>query len=145
MGASGWDYLVPFAGSVATTLERLRADVFAAGDYYTPRGEDHPKPATEEELWSDEWVQESMTHSILDVFEVGSGDPTGFEALGKTFEVTEAECERIFGTPRATPADLARGFDALEPLLTMRGVGRHVVGYADGRPDQVLFFGYSGD
>jgi hypothetical protein len=152
VGASGWDYLVRFDGSVATTLEQLRAEVFAAGNYSWPGGDDRPKPATEDELWADERVHESMTHSILDVFEVGTGDPAGEEAFGNTFEVTAVECERIFGTTRVTADDLARmprpeghPMAALDPLLTHRGVGRHVIVHAAGVPDQILFFGYSGD
>jgi hypothetical protein len=149
MGASGWDYLTPFADSAAATLERLRAEVFAAGDYYLPGGEDRPKPATEDELWADESVRESMTHSILDIFKVGTGDPAGSRAFGRTFEVTEAECAQFLGTTRPTAQDLARlepdPLTALDPLLTDRGVGRHLIIYAAGVPDQVFFFGCSGD
>lgn len=152
MGASGWDYLVPFNGNVATTLEQLRAEVFAAGDYYWPRGDDRPKPATEAELWADEWVRDSMTHSILDVFKVGTGDPASMDAIGETFEVTAAECDRMFGTAQVTADDLARlplmdedATVALDPLLTLRGVGRHLIVYAAGVPEKILFFGYSGD
>jgi hypothetical protein len=149
VGASGWDYLVPFHESAAATLERVRAEVFATGDYYWPGGEDRPKPATEDELWADESVRESMTHSILDIFKVGTGDPADRRAFGKTFEVTDAECARLLGTTRPTAADLARlepdRFEALDPLLTDRGVGRHLIIYAAGEPDQVYFFGCSGD
>ncbi|MEV4514517.1 hypothetical protein AB0K00_36845 [Dactylosporangium sp. NPDC049525] len=149
MGASGWDYLVPFHGSAAETLARLRADVLAAGDYYWPDSRDRPKPLTEDELWADEAVRESMTHSILDIFEVGTGDPAERKAFGRTFEVTDAECERMLGTTRPTADDLARlepdPLEALDPLLTNRGVGRHLIIHADGEPDQIFFFGCSGD
>ncbi|WP_327008976.1 hypothetical protein OHA72_17995 [Dactylosporangium sp. NBC_01737] len=149
VGASGWDYLVPFHESVAVTLQRLRAGVLAEGDYYWPDGRDRPKPATEDELWADESVRESMTHSILDIFQVGTGDPADRRAFGRTFEVTDAECARFFGTARPTADDLARlepdPPEALNPLLTDRGVGRHLIVYADGGPDQIYFFGCSGD
>jgi hypothetical protein len=142
MGASGWDYLVPYDGGVAATLKRLRADVFAAGDYYWPDSRNRPKPATEEELWADENVRESMTHSILDIFAVGTGDPDGERTFGRTFEVTEAECAAVFGTPHPTANDL--GAD-LELLLAGRGVGRHLIVHGADGPAQILFFGATGD
>jgi hypothetical protein len=148
VGASGWDYLVPFKDSAAATLRQVRADVFASGDYYWPR-EDQPKPATEAELWADEDVRESMTHSILDVFEIGEGDPAGRKAFGRTFAVTDDECKRMLGTAQPTADDLRRlepdPLTALDPLLTDRGVGRHLTVYAAGVPDQIFFFGATGD
>ncbi|GAA3223375.1 hypothetical protein ACFO1B_36305 [Dactylosporangium siamense] len=146
MGASGWDYLVPYDGGVEAALKRLRAEVFASGDYYWTYGEDRPKPATEEELWADHNVRESMTHSVLDIFEVGTGDPWGGRTFGKTFEVTEAECTAVFGTPRPTADDL--GSDLEEPtqqLLAERGVGRHLIIHGADGPAQILFFGATGD
>jgi len=66
--------------------------------------------------------------------------------------VSAVECERIFGTTQVTADNLARmprpdghPTAVLDPLLTHRGVGRHLVVYAAGVPDQILFFGYSGD
>ncbi|GAB3859824.1 hypothetical protein ACFPIJ_28395 [Dactylosporangium cerinum] len=146
MGASGWDYLVPYDGGVAATLQRLRADVFAAGDYYWPYGSDRPKPATEEELWADRNVRESMTHSVLDVFEVGTGDPRGERTFGRTFEVTDAECTAVFGTAHPTADDLPPDLEGpIEALLTGRGVGRHLIIHGADGPAQILFFGATGD
>ena len=33
MGASGWDYFVPYEADISAALQRLREDVFARGDY----------------------------------------------------------------------------------------------------------------
>lgn len=33
MGATGWDYFVPYQPDISTALQRLREDVFARGDY----------------------------------------------------------------------------------------------------------------
>jgi hypothetical protein len=49
MGASDWDYSVPYREDVAAALEQLRADVYARGEYY----EERPDPSlqlTEEEF-----------------------------------------------------------------------------------------------
>jgi len=35
MGASGWSYFVPYEADISAALQRLRADVFARGDYAT--------------------------------------------------------------------------------------------------------------
>jgi hypothetical protein len=40
MGASGWDYFVPYEANVSTALQRLREDVFARGDYDSGPSED---------------------------------------------------------------------------------------------------------
>ncbi|GAB3859791.1 hypothetical protein [Dactylosporangium cerinum] len=149
MDAPEWQYLVPFSGSVAAALAQLRADLFTPDDYYWPHGGDRLKPTAEDELLSDGWILEDSTHSILDIFEVGVGDPADDDAYCKTFEVTDAECERALGTTRVTADDLARLdgqlAETLGHLLTGYGVGRHLIIYADGMPDQILFFGHSGD
>ena len=33
MGATGWDYFVPYQADISAALQRLREDVFARGDY----------------------------------------------------------------------------------------------------------------
>ncbi|WP_238006147.1 hypothetical protein KZZ52_51605 [Dactylosporangium sp. AC04546] len=88
----------------------------------------------------------------MDIFQVGTGDPASENAFGSTFELTGAGCERIFGTTQVTADDLARmprpdgdPTAVLDPLLTHRGVGRHLIVHAAGVPDQILFFGFSGD
>ncbi|MGW5425743.1 hypothetical protein ACWET9_00785 [Streptomyces sp. NPDC004059] len=77
MGASAWDYYVPYQEDLGAALEELQRRVFLAGDYYWVRGGDRlpeeerrPLPSTLDELWADEWTQHSGTHSILDVFHV---------------------------------------------------------------------------
>lgn len=73
MGASGWYYKVAFHGDVAAALETLQRQVLNDCDYYRPYdGSDpdyaaRPWPSSTEELWQDEIVQETGTHSILDV------------------------------------------------------------------------------
>ncbi|WP_433209297.1 hypothetical protein ACQP00_44900 [Dactylosporangium sp. CS-047395] len=142
MGASGWDYVVPFDEDVAGALRRLRAEVFASGDYYWLYEGERPRPGTERELWADEEIRHCMTHSVLDVFEVGTGG--GQRAFGRTFAVSDEEAVREFGTARPTLESVADR-ERLLPLLSERGGGRHLVLYADGEPSQLLFFGATGD
>jgi hypothetical protein len=38
MGATGWDYFVPYEANISTALQRLREAVFARGDYESDEG-----------------------------------------------------------------------------------------------------------
>ena len=38
MGASGWNYTTPYDPDPEVALERLREEIFAAGDYLPPGG-----------------------------------------------------------------------------------------------------------
>ena len=60
MGASGWDYYVPYQEDLNAALQQLRREVFEARDYYWVNGGDwrpveerEPRPASLEELWED--------------------------------------------------------------------------------------------
>ncbi|WP_238006136.1 hypothetical protein KZZ52_51660 [Dactylosporangium sp. AC04546] len=145
MDTSEWHYLAAFDGNVAATLAALRAAEFDPDDYYWPHGGERSRPDTEDELLATGWIRDGAAHSILDVTEVGEGDPGGDDAIGRTFAVTEAECVQVFGTARVTTDDLERLGDRLPEvlggLLTGYGVGRHLV-VGTGR---MLFFGHSGD
>ncbi|WP_433049979.1 hypothetical protein [Dactylosporangium sp. CS-033363] len=141
MGASGWDHVVPFDEDVAAALRKLRAEVFASGEYYWLYEGDRPRPGTERELWADEEIRHCMTHSVLDVFEVGT---SGQRAFGRTFAVSDEEALRELGTAQPTPATV-EDRERLLPLLSERGAGRHLVLYAGGKPSQLLFFGATGD
>jgi hypothetical protein len=83
VGASGWDYYVAYQPDLQTALNELRQRVFDSGDYwwavpyeFGKSAADFPdRPRIEAELWADESVQESGTHSILDMSRlVAEGD-----------------------------------------------------------------------
>jgi hypothetical protein len=73
VGASGWDYYVAYQPDLQAALDELRRHVFEIGDYWwavpcefgKSAAEFPDRPRTEAELWADESVQESGTHSIL--------------------------------------------------------------------------------
>ncbi|MFJ3663442.1 hypothetical protein ACIPPM_23585 [Streptomyces sp. NPDC090119] len=154
MGASGWDYVTPYRGSVEATLEALQDEVFHElyGD-----GEEYGSRA---ELYADEeFMAEEGTHSILDVRRV-AGKP----GAAKRFTFRPLPAARLvhhFGTDRPSVRQyedaMARAYEVLESgrpggedatLLgehRMSWTGVHVVLHADGRPTHVGFFGSSGD
>ncbi|MEU9509407.1 hypothetical protein AB0D32_24365 [Micromonospora sp. NPDC048170] len=147
MGASGWRYFVAYQPDLDAALDDLRDKVFAEGAYWWARGEfgtsasDHPhRPATMDELYADEWVQESGTHSILDMFHVLSdGEKPDY---GTVQPVTTAEALRCAGAETLTRAHVG----AINGLAERRAFGRCAILHdAAGRPGEIYFWGFSGD
>ncbi|BCB77557.1 hypothetical protein GCM10022251_69060 [Phytohabitans flavus] len=147
MGASVWDYTVPYREDFAAALAELQEKVFADGDYYWARGQiftpasDHgDRPATVDELWEDELVQQEGTHSILDMQRVL---PEGAASeFGGVRPVTAAEALSCAGTERLTTAHMPLFDDLTGPRWTGRCAVLHD---AAGRPESIHFWGYSGD
>ncbi|MFJ4847249.1 hypothetical protein [Streptomyces sp. NPDC088733] len=147
MGASGWDYYVPYQEDLEVALQNLRHKVFHAEDYYwdpwdddLPDGVAKPRPATIEELWEDETVQEEGTHSILDMHRVvrPHEEPDYFTVQ----PVSTTEALRTVGTERLTRAHV----DDLQPLANRRWFGRCALLHnAAGEPQEIYFWGFSGD
>jgi hypothetical protein len=164
LGASGWDYRVPFAGTVEASLTAIQEQVLASGDFMWPFGNDDPfyadddvdgdvlsKPMSvaalarakeNEEFWDE------GTHTVLDVERVWKpGDEDDFAAIRplSAFELVEA-----FGTEKPTGADLERVFEpggggVLGDMLGQKWSGRSALIFGDGVPVEVLFWGLSGD
>ncbi|MGW5419953.1 hypothetical protein [Streptomyces sp. NPDC003943] len=149
MGASGWDYSVPYQEDLVGAFQALRRKVFEERDYYwgpgaevdwLPAGERLPWPETEEELWEHELVQEEGTHSILDIFKVIGPDEEPDHGTVK--QVTEEEALSVLGRRRLTRADVPR-FGEFDQW---RWYGRCAVLHDDhGRPEEIYFWGFSGD
>jgi hypothetical protein len=75
LGASAWDYVVPYHEDASVALRVAREKAFREGDYYWPYDgrwgyPERPRPSSENELLTDPVVQHSMTHSVLDMFGV---------------------------------------------------------------------------
>lgn len=147
MGASEWDYCVPYQEDLNSALQQLRREVFEAGDYYwvygaewRPEAERKPRPQTLEELWEAEWVHYAGTHSILDVFVVLGPDDTPDD---NTVEpVTAEEALELVGTEKLTRAHVP-DFDVFP---RSRWVGRCAVLHDDeGKSQEIRFWGHSGD
>ncbi|MET8538397.1 hypothetical protein ABZV67_43610 [Streptomyces sp. NPDC005065] len=146
MGASGWEYYVPYQEDLGAALDALRQEVFEAQDYYwDPWNEDdadeaRARPSTIHQLWEDEQVQEEGTHSILDMERIlrPGEDPD----YGTVQPVQPVEAYRTAGTDRLTRAHV----QAIEPLADRRWFGRCAVLHdAHGRPEEIYFWGFSGD
>jgi hypothetical protein len=148
MGGSGWEYYVPYQPDLQAALDELRRRVLDSGDYWwavpyefgRPAREYPDRPRTEDELWAAEAVQESGTHSILDVSEVVTDD--GMPDHGAVQPVTETEAMEQVGVARLTRAHVG----ALQSLAAERWSGRCAVLHdAAGEPSEIYFWGSSGD
>lgn len=149
MGASAWDYYVPYQEDLNSALQQLRREVFEAGEYYWVNGADwrpeeerEPRPQTLEELWEAELVHEAGTHSILDVFLVLGPDDTPDHYANLVEAVTAEESLELLGTEKLTRSHV-KDFDVFP---RERWVGRCAVLHDDeGKPQEICFWGHSGD
>jgi hypothetical protein len=176
VGASVWKYFVDYQPDLEAAFRALRAKVFADGDYWwAVPGEwgrparDYPnRPRTIDELFADERVQESGTHSILDMNRVlPEGEPQKFGWLNALDAATTStlDIQRLFnehGEPEygtVAPVSVAEALDragvakltrdhlaAIEDLAAHRWFGRCAVLHdAAGTPTEIYFWGRSGD
>jgi hypothetical protein len=160
VGASGWDYRAPYAGSVEATLIAVQEQLLVSGDYLWPwehldpaylgEGGTVARPSSLaslnaakefEEFW------EAGTHTILDTHRVGPADDDGFGAISP---LSATELDQVFGTRQPSAADFDRVYQPgpagpLGDLMGERWSGRSMVIYQNGTPDEVYFWGYSGD
>jgi hypothetical protein len=137
MGASAWSYWVPYRDDVDAALQALRRDVFERGEYYraTPQA-----PQSLEQLL--ERGGESGTHSIIDVASVAPA-----VTLGAVAPLPADEVAGLFGSERPTRADIETNFAGVMDVVEQRGrwTGSYLVAYRNGEPDELHFFGMSGD
>jgi hypothetical protein len=148
VGASDWSYSVPYQPDLDAALQSLREQVFADGDYWwaakdelgTSAKEYDDRPTTLDDLWADESVQESGTHSILDIERVVPPDEA--PDYGTIQLVTAAEAIASTGHETLTRQDL----DAIRGLAARRWFGRGAILHDDeGKPVEIHFWGFSGD
>jgi hypothetical protein len=155
MGASEWEYVVPYQPDLVAALDALRRQVFASGEYVKPDSYgdvfDLPEPRSVDDLTEQEQYWEFMgtsgTHSIIDVLNVVPADFTG-EEFATIRPLSDAECAELFGTTQPSRADYTSlaGSQRLHEYVTGgRWTGRAAVLWADGTPADIAFWGYSGD
>ena len=149
MGASAWDYVVPYQADLQAALDGLRHQVFESGDYISPVTQGLAAPESlealdEPEYW--EFMGTAGTHSVIDVLTVAEYD-MGEQDYATVCAFTDDEYQDYFGSTRPARADWDR-FRA-DPLcyeyVAERGTGRAMVLWADGAPSEIAFWGYSGD
>lgn len=170
MAATGWSYFVPYQPDRYAAFVTLRQEVFEHGDYWWAKGRgtaaDLPdRPRTEDELWSDETVRETGTHSILDMYKVLADDeepnygylPYPYDTFdeymrlvkehgnpdyGVIVPVGEAEAYKTAGDTRLTRAHV----EAINGLARYRGIGRVATLHDEyGNLTELYFWGFSGD
>jgi hypothetical protein len=154
MGASGWEYVVPYQNDLGAALDALRQQVFASGDYIKPSsyGEvfDLPDPASLEDLVAQERYWEFMgtsgTHSVIDVQAVVAADAD--DEFGAIRPLSDEEYAELFGTAQPDRADynaLSNSERLYDYVTGGRWTGRAAVLWTDVAPSEIAFWGISGD
>lgn len=145
MGASGWEYYVPYREDLGAALAELHQKAFEEHDYlwydWEPEGERPPRPQRIDDLWNA--VEESGTHSILDIYRViDPGGPVTYSTHNVVRPVTPQEAMECLGVQRLTREHVPQ-FDVFP---RWRWFGRCAVLHDDhGKPDEIYFWGHSGD
>lgn len=140
MGATPWDYFVPYEEDVNAVLEKLRQREFQAGRYQNYSG---AKPKTISEALEN--AAESGTASILDMERIAQ--EADYSAVAP---LSDAELIRCFGTTKPTRqmiedniAEAYEDNDLYENIS--RGQGIYVIAYQNNQPSEIFFGGYSYD
>lgn len=154
MGASAWEYAVPYQADLGAALAALRRQVFDAGDYLKPSfyGVNGgplgvPDPGSLDDLYTEpywEYMGTSGTHSVIDVNTVVPADDV--DDFGTVRPLRDYECVLLFGTdrPGRQEYEALAGSERLLECVTERWTGRAVVLWKDGQPAEIVFWGYSG-
>jgi hypothetical protein len=132
MGAEPWSSFTKFDSDVQRALDNLRRDVFAAGAYRYAE----EKPSSIEEAL--EIADADGTGSILDIQRV-SDEPDFCCAA----PFSDDELKTYFGSDNPTRSAIESSEDYWEHLE--RGQARYAIAYADGKPSEIYFAGYSFD
>jgi hypothetical protein len=149
MGASGWISIVPYHEDPAAALAYAREWTFAKRDYYWPHDGRYspalPYPDSLKGLLDDPAAQESGTHSVIDIETIAEDH----DDLGAAVLLDEADVAAMFGSGTPTRADFERAEEEQHTLfwslIPERYCAHYVVLYQDGRPNEIAFWGYSGD
>lgn len=132
MGAEPWSCFTKHDPNLQRALDQLRDQEFKAGRYRY--AEENPS-SIEEAL---EIADADGTASILDITQIA--DEPDFCCAAP---FTSEELTTFFGTEQPTRADLEQSEDYWEDME--RGQARYAVVYADGKPSEIYFAGYSFD
>ncbi len=146
MGGHPWIYFVAYDPDLGKALAELQAREFAAGRYNPveafplfPADPSHAPGARHPTIDAARRAAgASGTRSILDMTRV-----TAKPAPGAVKPLDDDDLEDVFGTPTPTNDDLEDD-EALFKSLE-RGQGVSFVVYADGKPSEICFAGYSYD
>jgi len=169
MGASGWQYFVPYQSDFKKALDELREQVFQSGKYYKRTSflqsiidesyydaiadakkrqefiEWHRtmKAAKEPEPTTIEELimlnEEDGTHSIIDITGISSTPKFGMATPLSSLQLID-----FFGSEKPT-RDLVKQKVVEIMDLRERWQATYIIVYKDGLPDEIFFTGFSGD
>ena len=132
MGAEPYEYFVPYEANLQSALDKLRAEVFASGEFNGAEFD----PATPTEAL--EMTDADGTRSILDIERIA--DEPDFCCAAP---FSPDELREYFGSDKPSRADVQQGDEYWDDLD--RGQARYVVVYKDSKPAELYFAGYSFD
>jgi hypothetical protein len=149
MGASSWDYIVPFQDDIIEAMLELQRQVFAAGKFWKGYSNEFDTGSLEEllSMKDTQHFWEWGTHSILDMDRlIYPDEPDEEDTDGAITMFPDDETLRYLGSDRPSRQDFDRARDDLMMNADLpRWHGRYVILYDDGKPAEIAFFGYSGD
>jgi hypothetical protein len=156
MGGCSWNYFVLYEVDVSAALQKLRSHIFRTGQYTRSvlSAEDiaeEPELAQEDPNREPETIDklleqeaEDGTNSILDITHLS--DQPEFAAATP---VSRESLREIFGTDQPTHemVESKRGYPELlhHSLVVEKWQGAYFTVYRDDKPDEIFFFGCSGD
>jgi hypothetical protein len=147
MGGEPYWYFVKYQPDLDAALQELREREFLAGRYNPvtpslsfPPDPTSPGPGAQHDSIdaAQEDAAEDGTRSILDIRAVGD-EPDFFVAA----PLDETVIESLYGTPQPTREMIERNMNFFDDVE--RGHGVYTLAYKDGKPDEILFAGYSFD
>ena len=168
MGANPYFYFTPYREDIGAALQALREQEFRAGRYdpalsmatpptYTfllpfPPDETWPRPGAQHATIEEavEAGDASGTGSILDIAQIAPGpdysvacalsDDTLVALFGTSQPDRNLLEDVLINQTSAAPAEVDEFWESID-----RGQARYIVVYADGRPSEIFFLGYSFD
>jgi hypothetical protein len=147
MGGHPYWYVVPYQSNLQAALDDLRQREFKAGRYNPvtpfpdfPVEPDSPAPGAGHRTIDDalEDSDADGTRSILDIMRIG--DSPDYSTASP---IDDESLEEFFGTTRPTREMVEDNMDFLDDIE--RGQAAYVILYANDKPSEILFAGYSFD
>ena len=147
MGAEPYFYFVKYQADLDRALQELRQREFRAGRYFPameflnfPIDPKAPSPGAQHSSIAEafEDADASGTGSILDLERI-SDEPD----FGAVTPLRDGALKALYGTARPTRDMVEKKMDFFDDLD--RGQGTSIVVWKDGKPDEILFAGYSYD
>jgi hypothetical protein len=109
MGASDWQYMVPYQDDLEAALDALRRTIFREGDFISPENEGLPVPESLSDLMYQEMYEEFMgthgTHSIIDICHGVMPTDSGYQYEGTIQPLTDKESQYLFESAKPSRAD----------------------------------------